>query len=362
MTQEGQKYSERGIAALLEDYVRSHAVGVRLPTAAQLAEKYGVSAKTANRAVTRLVRKNMVSRVRGRGSFIRSNIDPGQKLRVAVFLQRYRLENPLLDYAAFDYFTDCLKTGLNEGGFRPEFFLEGAEDNSLKYLNLDKFDALILAAGFQNKAGEALKRFRGQLILINDDQVNPGPWHQVIYDYRPGFGKALDYLLNKGFERFFVAGMAGAEISNRRYQALSDEAMTRGIPADKVIFYKGDGGPLRITAMAGRDCGKYYLEHHREGTAIISLSDYLSVGILDVLREQCLTPGRDVSLISYDNLEGRMPEQKLGLNLCAITHPLKEAVTAGVKMLDELIHQPRNDEFLRIYVVPASELVSGASA
>lgn len=360
------KYSERKIASALELHITEYelAEGVQLSTTSQLAEKYGVSSKTVHRAISRLVKKGMVYRIRGSGTYVRNHGCPVEALHIGLFLWKQPSELSVLDHAAFDYFADDLMMKIRHEGHQIELFLESTSNRTVCHINkmpLDKFDVLVVAAGMLEVAEKSLRRFRGHVILINDDTIHPGPWHQVIYDYHAGFSKALEYLRRQGIDRIFVPAATGIATSIRRCQALTEEALRLGYKQDDLTFYAGNCGPLRMMLTAGRDCGKYYLEHCSRDTAIISVSDYLSVGIMDVFRENHVVLGRDVKLVSYDNLEARMPEHELGLNFTCITHPLKEFAGSTVRMLNDLIRQNDSDMY-RVYIVPAQEFVIRDSA
>lgn len=362
-----KKYSEREIAALLEDYIADNelASGVRLSTSAQLAEKYDVSLKTVHRAVARLVKKGMVYRIPGNGTFVRNYAAAETTLQIALFLWKNQTELSMLDQAAFDYFTDTLTTSVAGHGHRIELFQENTFNKAasrILQVPLDKFDVVIAAAGFLEVAEEKLRHCRAHVILINDDIIHPGPWHQLIYDYHAGFGKALKYFKNQGYCRFFIPAMTGIDAHRHRFMALRDEALRLGIAESDLLHYESDGGPLNIVMTAGRNCGKYYLEHCERDTAIISVSDYLSVGMAELFRERGLAPGQDVKLISYDNLESRIPEHQLDLGFTGITHPLCEFSQCTVRMLNDLTRQLRREEMYRVYIVPAREFVIRRSA
>lgn len=363
---ETTKYSERKIAAALESYIVDYelAEGVQLSPTPALAKKYGVSAKTVHRAINRLVKKDMVYRIRGSGTYVRNHGCPAEALNVGLFLWKQPSELSVLDHAAFDYFTDDLMMKIRHHGHKLELFLDSISNKNDCHINkmsIDKFDVIVVAAGILEVAEERLRRFRGHVILINDDIIHPGPWHQVIYDYHAGFSKALEYLRQQGIKRIFVPGSAGMETTVRRYQALEEEALRLGYKHDDLTFYGGDCGTLKMMVMAGRDCGKYYLNNFSRDTAIISVSDYLSVGILDIFKEQGVVIGRDVKLVSYDNLESRMPDHELGLNFTGITHPLKEFADSTVRMLNDLIRQKEPDMY-RVYIVPAHDFIIRDSA
>ena len=361
------KHSSRDIAAALEGMIRERGLehGVRLSTSVQLAEKFGVSTKTVHRAVERLVSKGMVYRIRGSGTYVAENKPEAAKLNVGLFLWKQQSGVTMLDQVAFDSFADDLESGIRALGHRVEVFMEGIARKwtcQVKTMQLEKFDVIVAAAGVLEVADERLRHFPGQVILINDDILHPGPWHQVIYDYHAGFGKALRHLRSMGIWKIFVPGAAGVEVCVRRFQALREEALRDGFREEDIEFHEGDCGSLRMMVMAGRDCGKYFLGHCGRDTAIISVSDYLSVGMRDVFAENGIELGRDVKLVSYDNLEAGMRGHGPVLGFTAITHPMADHARAVAAMLEELEKKGGRNSFYRVHVVPATELVIRTSA
>ena len=81
------KYTSRRIAALLEQYIIENqiATGVKIDSAAQLARKYAVSAKTADRALNLLARRNLITRIHERGNFVKAYGEIYNNKRVAFF-------------------------------------------------------------------------------------------------------------------------------------------------------------------------------------------------------------------------------------------------------------------------------------
>ena len=60
--------------------------------------------------------------------------------------------------------------------------------------------------------------------------------------------------------------------------------------------------PGHNSVEAGRAAGAYLLDRQDRPTAIIAVSDVLALGVLDAMRQRGLTPGRDVSLVGFDDV------------------------------------------------------------
>ena len=109
--------------------------------------------------------------------------------------------------------------------------------------------------------------------------------------------------------------------------------------------------------MRGREHGKYFLDNKLNGV-IFALSDFLALGIIDVVKERNLELGKDVKIISYDNLESRNSFNSNDALITSITHPLMELAQETVKLADDIINDDRQDSGItKIVKVPAREFV-----
>ena len=64
-----------------------------------------------------------------------------------------------------------------------------------------------MAAGYLPLVEKYLRDTPLKTILIMDDTIHYGNYQQIIFDYRPGFIKALKYLQEQQFKQCFVGGM-----------------------------------------------------------------------------------------------------------------------------------------------------------
>lgn len=365
-----RRYTGDDIVRELEGYITGNhlARGLKLPSGNELAKKYGVSLKTANRAMSILVEKGLIVRKRGSGTFVKSNKTLKQQYRIGLFFWRTTAEESLaeLDYAAYGYFTDILTGHLAEHDFTYDIFYEkGPDKNNLRLLRLPlyNYDAIIVPSGMLKPAADYLEKCRVPVILIQDDIVHPGPWHQVIFDYQPGFAAALQHFLRQGHKKFFVV-CGDTPIDDgapRRLEAVMAAAERLHIPSQNLIVHRGGNPIVNSKILCGRNSAEYYCQNKLLKYPVISVSDYFTYGFLSYMAEQNLKLGVDFKLISYDNLEKNFqnPSSKLGIS--AITHPKEEAAMAVIELLESLLAPNANMDFYRTYTVPAKELVIRSS-
>ena len=361
-----KKYSRAEIISMLEQEITEHAMlpGVKLPTSTQIARKCGVSSKTADRAVRKLVKDGLISRVRGSGSYVVQNRKGMEKPYIAFFHWRQPLEMAELNYAAYDSGFELMSRQLDAHGYRFDRF----EDNTLDKVHsrifkveLDKYDVVIAVPGLLEVAADILRNTKAQVILIYDDVVHPGPWHQVVYDYQPGFAAALEYLLKKGCRKFFIAGNDD-DTSQTRVAAILAEGARLKIDSEKIHIHYGSCELLPSSILAGSNCADYYIANRLFDHAILVTSDFIAFGMLNTFAKAGYRPGRDFQLISYDNLEARLPRQRLPLGLTWVTHPLEAATEAIIDMLEHLTRVQPSGKYYHTYFIPARELVVRTTA
>ncbi|NMA21629.1 MAG: GntR family transcriptional regulator [Lentisphaerae bacterium] len=360
------RYARDVIARELEDYITTNhlARGFKLPSDPELAKRYGVSLKTANRAMAVLTKKGLVSRQRGSGTFVNSNRVSKQQCCIGLFLW-HRPEEDVrateLHYAAYGYFIDILRKQFAEHDYAYDIFYDNPNRSNMKLLrfSLCKYDAIVFAAGMLDPAAEFLETCPVPMILIQDDVVHPGPWHQVVFDYQPGFVAALKHLLNQGHKKFFI--MTNNDPGNSRRMHREDAVLAAAarlrIPAQDLIVHRGSNPIINSPILCGRDSAEYYCRNGLLKRPVISTSDFITYGFLSYMNEQKLKPGVDFKLISYDNLEKGLQNPTLKHGITAITHPQEQAAAAVIDLLESLFRTKANTDFYRTYFVPAKELV-----
>lgn len=364
-----KKYTGSEIAREVEKNIVDNelAAGIRLPTGPRLAARYSVSLKTVERAMSRLQKKGLISRVRGKGTFVLSSRTELKKKRIGFFSFLHPdtniLDSDITRYAAYTYLEEQLARKMSEQGYKLEQIKENSNDKEnlrLLHTRLEKYDIVLTPAGVLETADEYLRKCKCRIILILDDVVHHGPWHQVVYDYRPGFRKAIQLLRSKGFSKILIVGFENDETSKHRIRIFREEALQLGIPEENLPEYEAPQSPLS-KFPSGQSCAEYYLKNKMFDHAIFSTSDFLTIGMYDIFRKNNVIPGRDLKLISYDNFEGRIGGADFQYGITGITHPQDEKIQAILAMLDSLEKIPSGGAFYKTYFVPAHELIVRSS-
>ncbi len=348
----GKKYTVREIAADLNDYIVKSELrpGTLLQPPVKLAERYNVSAQTVNRALDRLVKRGLVYRERGRGSFVAKRPEAAG-LRVGLYLWQNAAQ------LGMDAFTNILLKELDACGFQVQMQLQLPEGKG----HPECSDALIMPVGMcTEETLLLLKQLKIPVILIFGDRFYDYPYNQISFDYRPGFRRALEYLAGRNQRKLLIATWSGNSTIELRRQAIVECADEMGFEYEFLPEHMPTQFPYASTQWRlsyGREIARYYHQHKRR-EVIISPSDFLSFGIVDYMAENKLKPGRDYKLLSYDNLEKRGIMPFAEPMITAITHPQEEMAAETVKLLLNLLKDPQSQSYsYKVVRVAPTELV-----
>ncbi len=360
-----RKYSEKEIASDLENYLREQ----RLPAnaliapASRLSQRYNVSAATVNRAIDRLVERKILYRIQGCGTFTARNIDEQKRLRIAIILHDTRNDSSNLYWqVAFGNLNIMLQQNVQMSGHSCSFYFHRIPFLNSEFVKLPiyEFDAVICQSGHTTKENrEFLRRFNIPVIQILGDRINRSiDYHQVVFNFIPGYRKLLTHLREMGHERFLIAG-----IEPGRTEAILQAAEELNIPLDCFEQKSCKGYHLEYwhTVESAHGIAEYFLANRDHFSVILSTSDYISRGIIDYLAGHNLVPGEDYAIASYDNFEkhgvmiyGDKPV------LTSISHPQEKMAEAAVKLAVTEALEPSGVK--HIIEVPAQELTIRASS
>ena len=346
------------IAAALEREIINHrmAPGVRLPSALELARQYSVSAKTADRALNRLARRKLIVRKRGSGNFVHDNHSPENRIRVGVLVWALQESAEAeLQFNPSNIFFNTLKELLDERLINYSIFMEDCKQLDQPLNREKKYDIFLMPAGVILNNKEVFRSAsKIPMVIYGDCKYNSGPWHQVIYDFHPGFTEALKYCRQQKINKFFLPGK-DLKVVQEKITALLECGEESGYKKEN--FHFCDIPPeISDTVAGGEYCAGYFLKNHLQDHLIFSVSDYFTYGMQKIFRKAGLKQSVDYQIISYDNFYKYMDEKNELLKVSAITHPLKEHARAIADMIGELDRHPEVDCF-RAYVTTAKEFV-----
>ncbi|MBE6357266.1 MAG: GntR family transcriptional regulator [Lentisphaerae bacterium] len=345
------------IAEALEKKIISSRMmpGIKLPSAVELAKQYSVSPKTADRALDRLAKRKLIIRKRGCGNFVLDHRSPESRIRVGVLYWTLNEHISQLDFDPSNIFFDMLKKLMDERRINYSTFVEDSSRLSQPANREKKYDIFLMPAGVILNDKEIYRSdIRMPLVIYGDCKYNSGPWHQIIYNFQPGFTEALKYCRRIKKNKFFLP-LNDLEIVQEKYQVLMQCAENLGFKSsDFHLCHIPEH--IQDTISGGEYCAEYFVKNHLQNHLIFSLSDFFTYGMQKVFKQKNLHYPADYSMISYDNYYKYLGEQCGFFNIPSITHPLEEHARAIVDMIEELDRHPDNGCF-RAYITMAEEFV-----
>ena len=349
------KFHKKDIAEALEQEIIANKMvpGLRLPSAAELAKRYSVSPKTADRALSRLARRKLIVRKRGSGNFVLDNHDPDERISVGFLWWSLNEVCSEEFFNPSEIFFEKIKSLMTERFFNYKVFVEDCTKLAQPINREKKYDIFVIPAGVILNNKEA---FRSPdcvpMVIYGDNKYNSGPWHQVIYDFRPGFAAALEYCREMKISKFFVP-FKESGIVRAKCDILLECAEKLGFKPSDFRFCPIPED-IACTIYGGEYCAEYFLEHHLQDHLIFSVSDYFTYGMQKVFKRENLKYSVDYSLISYDNFYQYQNGKGDFFKVSSITHPLEEHAQAVVDMIEDLVRGPETD-FFRAYTTCAKE-------
>ena len=110
----------------------------------------------------------------------------------------------------------------------------------------------------------------------------------VVVDGRPPFGADGVLTLEQAVEQAVDHNAA------LRLHGFDD-----GLPAARLEVVAAE----RNSRTLGREAAAQLLDRHDRPSAVLAVSDVLALGVLDALRQRGLTPGQDVSVVGFDDID-----------------------------------------------------------
>jgi|GEM_PF-3030723 DNA-binding LacI/PurR family transcriptional regulator len=352
------------LADLLRGIIEKEQIpgGAPIDSTRKLADRYGVSPVTANRAINELVEQQVLYRVPGKGTFVSKNRSwRNSKARIGFYPYQGYKHHTKDYYLGIGFFYQTLGNLLKQNGYHLSM-ISGIEKNDLAILRqtLESTDALMLNKDFINSTNTPLLcSYPRQIIMVDSSSVSDKPFHQVVPDPFRGFRKAADHFAALGVKKVQIMGVADTETHQSRRKSIRQVMQ---------IFHPGIALPEDMTHNqlpedfgqgCGRILGRRYLELP-DRPAIFSVCDYVSFGIMEVLLDAGLKPGKDFKLISYNNLEagGICPFDKPLLT--TVEYPYQQLGNELIKLLGEVLAAPTDN--IRIVRVPADKLIIRSTA
>lgn len=174
------------------------------------------------------------------------------------------------------------------------------DEELVRLLRWRQVDALVVSVADETHAGVAaeLTRFEGPVVLLDRSVSGLGDASAVEADHSGGMRQATNHLLDLGHRRIaLLTGSPNVRPSSERLAAYRDAYLENGHPHPSDLVRQTEFTPEASEAAAAE-----LLDQPAPPTAIIAAGNRLLVGVLRALKRRKMEPGRDISLISCDDV------------------------------------------------------------
>lgn len=171
---------------------------------------------------------------------------------------------------------------------------------------------------------------RGFPFVVHGRTEDPRPYAYVDVDAEKAFRLATERLIGLGHRRIALINQP-AELMSGTHRLAGYRAglAAAGLSVDDALVAWGD-----MSEDSGFELTYRLMARAPQPSAILCATDRMAVGCLRALQRQGLTPGRDVSVIGYDDLPlARFTDPPL----TTMHQPIREAGQRLVEMLMEII-------------------------
>ncbi len=280
---------------------------IRAVTLRDVAERAGVHASTASRALNRstraLVSEDTADRVvkaaRDLGyqpNSLARGLKTNKTYTVGMLLPD--LTNPLFPPIA---------RGIEDTLGRSDYTLilantdndPAREHQMLQTMLTRRVDGLILATAERTDPGiEEVIASRVPVVLVNrtmDDASVPS----VAGDDHAGIGLAVRHLVSLGHRSIaHISGPHSVSTGLARYQSFNVWMQNAGLEVDPELIVEA----AWFSEEPGEAAFRTLLDRGHRFTAVVAANDLIAIGCYDVLKERGLTVGRDVSVVGYNDM------------------------------------------------------------
>jgi DNA-binding LacI/PurR family transcriptional regulator len=312
------------------------------PTLADVAELAGVSRQTVSNAVNNpdLLRPDTLARV------LEAIDELGYSPNRAARNLRTRTSHliglrftPVQEgtaNATMDRFVHSLVETSSAAGYHVLLFPGDPQDPTAGYdalLRSTAVDAFVATDTYLGNPQAAwLEARRAPFVAFGRPWDNPDaahPWVDV--DGAAGAELATEHLIERGHTRI-------AWIGWRKEQLIGEDRRAGWVRAMRAHHLPTSGLASRSedTVSSGREASGVLLDE-AQPTGFVCASDTLAMGVLHMLADRGLVPGRDVAVVGFDDSQ---VAQVVPNGLTSVRQPLEEVAVEIVRALEGLLTHP----------------------
>ena len=296
----------------------------RPATIHDIAALCGVAASTVSRALSTPDRVNVRTRERIQAAAAELNYTPNSQAK-ALSSGRTGAVGVLVPDITNPFYFDLIRgtqLQLKAAGYT-QLLVDTEESDEVEASAMEQLrkgaDGIIVAAS--RLSDDVLLAAAAKIPIVAVNRDVPGV-PAVIIDTPSATSQALDHLISLGHTRVaYVAGPASSQSSERRWTALSEAAVARGVEVLRL-------GPFAPTTQSGAAAADAAV--HSGVSACIAFNDLIAIGMLQRLSERGIRVPDDMSIVGCDDIFGA---DFCNPPLTTMASPIEQAGRVAVSML-----------------------------
>lgn len=188
--------------------------------------------------------------------------------------------------------------------------------------------ALLLDINFRSPVYSRLQHTRYPIVLVDNYIIGNPLISAVGSDNIHAVEEAVDYLVGLGHERIaFLGGELQSRVGTERLAGYILGLAKNSIEYRYDLTYFGD-----YSYHSGEEAAEYYLENHKQFSAIICASDLMAYGFIRRIEREGYRVPEDISVIGYDDVP-----LDAEIRLTTIRQDFERTGTLGFQALEMLI-------------------------
>lgn len=323
--------------------------GSPIMSSRDIVRRYNVSMLTANRALNRLVDEDILYRVQGSGTYVKGLKSERRTLNIG-YCESLGHDSDPGRHAASGVLTDSCMASFRKKNCSIKIIpYQDLINPLMAETAFAGMDGLLVNSSFiDEKTMPVFEAFKGPVTVYRNEFIGDWPFSQVIPDHATGMRETIRRIDQTKISGVIVVSCSHSNADARLHEFVR-QAEAAGIARAKIEVINvslqiGDNGRL-----SGYRAGRKLLPDCR-GKFIFCTSDFITFGLIDAMHENGIIPGKDVQLVSYDNLEGYGMIPHEHPIITSVDFPKDEVAHRAAELLITQIEN--NDNCLHIIKVP----------
>lgn len=308
--------------------------GAKLPAILKLATILGMADQPVRMALKELAGERIVYSRNGVGTFVCGPDTEKRKVLILTNYAKTALIKAGADFPVWEVYNGISET-LRQKEYLSELYLLCSSEASMAALKKkyreEKFRGVILLDDEAEKLTEDFARDIGYENIVSAVYTEPTRrFNSVRSEFSSAVKEILEKAYSLGHRNFaFLYGrnVAGTWSHMERYRIFNEFCQKKGIQMDPSLMI-----PTAGDTLDGYRATIDILEKSKKVSLIFAATDRRAKGVIEALKDKGITPGKEVSVIGFDNMPG-IEEW----NLATIDIERYKIGMKAVEMLDQAI-------------------------